>query len=45
MKGRFGIGLKRLHALGDVLTVQAAPYHAVLADSRLAPESRPTPAR
>lgn len=36
-KGRFGIGLKILHALGDTLTIHSGPYHARIEGNRLAP--------
>ena len=36
-KGRFGIGLKTLNALGGVLTIHSGPYHAQIDGNRLAP--------
>jgi hypothetical protein len=36
-KGRFGIGLKTLSALGDSLSVHGGPYHALIMGNRLAP--------
>jgi hypothetical protein len=36
-KGRFGIGLKTLNALGGTLTIHSGPYHARIDGNRLAP--------
>ena len=36
-KGRFGIGLKTLNALGGELTIHSGPYHARIDGNRLAP--------
>jgi hypothetical protein len=37
-KGRFGIGLKTLQALGDTLSVHCGPYHASITGNHLKPD-------
>jgi hypothetical protein len=42
-KGRFGIGLKTLRAIGDALSVHSGHYHASITGSQLAPVSPASP--